>query len=425
MRPTILRSETLAEVEAIGSADLLVGIPSFNNERTIAHVVRAVVAGLAKYFPDRDAVIVNSDGGSSDGTAQIVAALDITPTSILRGRVDARPVRRVVTEYLGLAGKGSAFRTVFEIAQRLGVRACAVVDSDLRSITPEWIELLIGPVVEHGYDYTCPLYARHKYDGTITNAIVYPLVRALYGRRIRQPIGGDFGMSGRLAAHYLDFDVWNTDVARFGIDIWMTTTALIGDFSICQSYLGAKIHDAKDPGHHLSAMLSQVASALFAQIEAQEAQWLEVRDSAPVPEFGFRYEVGLEPVPVDVGRMVRAFRQGVREFDGIYADIFDDATRSELQELAGAEEESFHMPADLWVRVVYGFVLAHRRRSPIPSHLLPCLTPLYLGRTASWVHEASSYGAAEVESALDALCERFEALRPRFVEQWKEGRSRP
>ena len=62
----------------------------------------------------------------------------------------------------------------------------------------EWIELLAGPVLKGGYDYVAPLYARYKYDGTITNSIVYPLTRALYGQRIRQPIGGDFGFSGSL-----------------------------------------------------------------------------------------------------------------------------------------------------------------------------------------------------------------------------------
>jgi hypothetical protein len=91
------------------------------------------------------------------------------------------------------------------------------MDTDLRSITPEWIELLIKPVLEEDYDYVSPYYMRHKYDGTITNTIVYPLTRALYGKRIRQPIGGDFGFSGRLASFYLDKDVWESDVARFGI----------------------------------------------------------------------------------------------------------------------------------------------------------------------------------------------------------------
>ena len=200
----------------IGAADVLVGIPSYNNARTIGHVVRAAAAGLAKYFPDQRAVIVNSDGGSSDGTPHVVAAADDTSPETILVRHPVSVVHKIVTPYYGVPGKGSAFRTIFEIAQRLGARACVVVDSDLRSITPEWFELLLGPVLHDGFDYVSPLYSRHKYDGTITNAIVYPLVRALYGARIRQPIGGDFGFSGALAAHFLEHDVWDTDVARFG-----------------------------------------------------------------------------------------------------------------------------------------------------------------------------------------------------------------
>ena len=115
----------------------------------------------------------------------------------------------------------------------LGARACAVVDSDLRSITPEWVQLLLEPVLDHRVDFVAPYYLRHKYDGTITNSIVYPLTRALYGRRVRQPIGGEFGMSGRLASHYLTRPVWETDVARYGIDIWMTTTAVGDGFAVC------------------------------------------------------------------------------------------------------------------------------------------------------------------------------------------------
>jgi hypothetical protein len=419
---TILRDEVRRTLDTIGAAEIVVGIPSYNNARTIAHVVQAVTAGLAKYFPDHPAVLVNSDGGSTDGTPDIVAGAEFGEARAILVAQRSRAVHKVITAYQGVPGKGSAFRTVFEIAGRLGARACAVVDSDLRSITPEWLQLLIGPVLDEGFDYVSPLYARHKFDGTITNSIVYPLVRSLYGRRVRQPIGGDFGFSGRLAAHFLAHDVWHSDVARFGIDIWMTTTALVGDFRVCQSYLGAKIHDAKDPGAHLGTMLVQVTGSLFGQIEAHERHWLARTSSEAVPEFGFRYEVGLEPVPVDVGRMVRAFQQGVRDFAPLYEQFMDRDTARDLAALAAQPPETFHMPTDLWVRSVYGFALGHHQRRLNAEHLLGSLTPVYLGRTASWVNQAAAYGATEVEHELDKLCERFESLKPIFAKAWREGR---
>src|SRR5512135_1415528 len=220
-------------INEVKSADIVVGIPSYNNARTIGHVVRAVQAGLAKYFPDSKAVLVNSDGGSSDGTMEIVRNEVIEDLSSILVSHPNGALFRLATPYHGLPGKGSAFKTIFEIADSLGAKACAVVDSDLRSITPEWIELLVKPVLSGSFDYVAPLYHRHKFDGTITNSIIYPLTRALYGKRVRQPIGGDFGFSGELARFYLGKDVWETDVARFGIDIWMTTTAIAGNYRVC------------------------------------------------------------------------------------------------------------------------------------------------------------------------------------------------
>ncbi len=186
--------ETLKDdINKIKDADIIIGIPSYNNSRTIGHVVRAVQAGLAKYFPEKKSVLINSDGGSTDGTMDIVQNTVIEDLQSILIHHRTTPFFKIATPYHGIPGKGSAFRMIFEIAEMLNAKACAVVDSDLRSITPEWVELLIKPVIERDFDYVSPLYHRHKYDGTITNSIIYPLTRALYGRQIRQPIGGDFG----------------------------------------------------------------------------------------------------------------------------------------------------------------------------------------------------------------------------------------
>lgn len=58
--------------------DIIIGIASYNNARTIGRVIRAVDAGLAKYFPDNRAVIVNSDGGYTDGTPDAVRDATMT-----------------------------------------------------------------------------------------------------------------------------------------------------------------------------------------------------------------------------------------------------------------------------------------------------------------------------------------------------------
>ena len=137
-------------------------------------------------------------------TARPRVVVETEPPDYVEQILLVRPTNRLqrvsltYPEIDGVGGKGAALRTIFEIADALEVQALVVVDSDLRSIVPEWIELLAGPILKGGYDFVAPLYARYKYDGTITNTVTYPLTRALYGHRIRQPIGGDFGVSGDL-----------------------------------------------------------------------------------------------------------------------------------------------------------------------------------------------------------------------------------
>ncbi len=413
-----LDPRTAERVQELGEAELVVGIPSYNNAPTIGHVVRAAAAGLAKHFPGRRAVIVNSDGGSRDGTPDVVAETGHgSPQAILASH-PLSPVHKILTPYHGVPGKGSALRTIFAIAEKLGARACAVVDSDLRSITPQWIELLLGPVVDHGFDYVAPLYLRHKFDGTITNSIVYPLTRSLYGREVRQPIGGEFGFSGRLASHYLRQPVWETDVARFGIDIWMTTTALADDFRVCQSFLGAKIHDAKDPGADLAAMLVQVVSAVFDLMDTYRDRWAVVERAEDVPLFGFPHGVGLEPVSVNVGRMVGIFAQGVRDLGEVWGRALEGPTLGEVAALAAQGERDFRFPDPLWVRVVHDFAIAYHRRALPREQLLRSLVPLYLGRTASFVLQNEHGGSGEVEGAIQALADEFVRQKPRLRERW-------
>jgi len=422
MTPTtaLLTPETESKVSEIGEAEILIGIPSYNNAKTIGHVVRAVMAGLAKYFSGRRSVLVNSDGGSVDGTPDVVGRAVVDYGAMLISDQQTL-LQKIITPYQGIPGKGSAFRTIFEIARRLKAKACAVVDSDLRSITPEWIELLIGPVLNHGYDYVAPYYLRHKYDGTITNSIVYPLTRALYGQRIRQPIGGDFGFSGSLAEHYAAKHVWESDVARFGIDIWMTTEAIASGARVCQSFLGAKIHDPKDPAADLSAMLVQVVGAVFALMEEHEAVWLNLAGTNQVALFGFQYGVGVEPVNVNVERMLASFRQGLLDLEPIWRQVLSADTIESLLSLRDAPAQAFMIPDDLWARVVFDAAVAYHRRILPTDHLLKACTSLYLGRTASFVLETQGLTSLEAEERIEALCSSFEKQKPYLIQRWMEG----
>ncbi len=413
-----LPGELLTRLEELGEAEIVVGIPSYNNARTIGHVVRAVSAGLTKYFPERKAVIVNSDGGSKDGTREVVLGAELDGDAVLLVSHPVQVIQRISMPYHGIPGKGSAFRMIFALAKHCNAKACVVVDADLRSISPQWIELLAKPVLEREFDYITPYYLRHKYDGTITNSIIYPITRALFGKRVRQPIGGDFGLSGRLAARYLEKDVWETDVARFGVDIWMTVTAIAEGFRVGQAYLGAKLHDAKDPGADLTSMFCQVVGSVFGLMETHQAVWQGMQGSEPVPIFGFPFEVGTEPISVNVERMIQAYCQAITDLHEIYEGFLAPETLVALGAGTRQPHDDFHIPNGLWVHVIYEFAAAWQHRALDREHLLESLVPLYLGRTASFVLEVRDSTAAEVEQHIEQLCSVFEAEKPYLAERW-------
>jgi glycosyltransferase involved in cell wall biosynthesis len=359
----VLSHDAAALLDGDRHVDVLVGIPSFQNARTIGHVVRAVEAGLRKHFPDRRCLIAVSDGASTDGT--VAAAMAATTTGdeeplLLDPKVE--PPDRLAMTYIGLSGKGSAFRAIFELAAAVGARACAVLDADLRSVSPTWVDRLVGPVLQHGYDLVTPLYARHKLDGTITNSIAFPLTAALYGRRLRQPIGGDFGFSGRLAAHWAGKRVWSTDVARFGVDIWMTTVALCEGFAVCQSVLGAKLHDAKDPGRDLGPMFRQVVGSLFALAGRYVDRWAAVEAIADVPTFGFRTATSTEEIRVNLDRLIWRFVEGYVVEHELWREVLAaqhfDAVEEAIDQ-ASERPEGFVLGVELWARICYDYLVAY------------------------------------------------------------------
>lgn len=415
-----LPAEARRAAEAIKRADIVVGIPSFNNARTIGRVLQAVDAGLAKYFPQLTCVVINSDGGSTDGTREKALSARLEDNRLMLLSTPLQMTHRLSFPYHGVPGKGSAFRLIFQLAQELNAKAVAVVDSDLRSITPEWIDLLLRPVLMADYDFVAPYYHRHKYDGTITNSIVYPLTRALYGLRVRQPIGGEFGMSARLVARYLRNENWDGDVARFGIDIWMTTVAIAEGFRVCQSFLGAKLHDAKDPGADLAAMLQQVVGSVFLLMQDYEQVWSQQQGSRPAELFGFRFDVGLEPVSVNVTRMIEAFRKASQDLGELWEEALEPHTLQAVRELSAAgDPRRFHMVDELWAAVVLDFACAFHRQGLERGHILRSFTPLYLARVASFVLEVEEMSSDQVEERIEQLCCVFEGMKGYLIERWR------
>ena len=398
--------------EGIKKAEMVVCIPSYNEADSISYPTTQADKGLVKYFGDKSSVIINCDNHSPDNTKQ--AFLE-TPTKAPKIYLSTPP---------GIKGKGNNFKNLFKKITDLDAQAVVVVDADLKSITPEWIQHLGEPLFS-GFSYVAPLYVRHKYDGTITNGIAYPMTRALYGSRVRQPIGGDFGFSGDLGAVYQNNKAWDDAVANFGIDIWMTTLAMNQQIQICQSFMGRpKIHRTKDPGAHLGPMFRQVVGTIFSIMRHFEPFWSGVKYSRPTAIYGFGLgEVEMPPkVAVDTQNLLHKFHSGFEAHHGLWEEILTKDVYQKLFEIKEMKEREFNFPTDLWARVLFDMAVGYRYASLDNDLMMESLIPLYFGRTLSFVKKTRKMSIKQAEEAIEDDCMTFELTKPYLIQRWMESK---
>jgi glycosyltransferase involved in cell wall biosynthesis len=395
-------------VEQIENVDLVVGIPCYNNQNTIGHVVRQVSLGLHKFYPEKRSLIIVSDGGSVDDSREEARDVEVSPFQEL-----------LVTIYRGVPGKGSALRAVLETARFLHAEACVVVDSDLRSINPQWIRNLFSPILNDDYQFVAPYYKRFKLDGTITNNIIYKMTRTLYGKQVRQPIGGDFAFSSDVVNYIYNRDVWDTDVGRFGIDIWLTTMALVKGFRICQARLGAKIHDVKDPSHSLGPMFRQVVATLFSLMEDNKAFWWDVKGSEPIPIVGEEIRIEPEKFLISTEALIESFKMGYHQFGALWQQILGRDSYRSVKELA-ENEDGFKLGDRKWSHILFDAAATYHCWDKNRFKLVELLTPLYYARVASYAMTVADMSDAEAEQELEKQARVFENEKPYLLDRWKK-----
>ncbi|HET7213545.1 MAG TPA: glycosyltransferase [Terriglobia bacterium] len=416
---TFLSDEFIRKLTAVGEVDILVGVPTFNNRGTIGQVVNAIQLGLVKYFPRERVVLVNPDGGSTDGTPEIVKNAAIADFRTLLSSSPLRTIHRISTTYGGVDGRSSAWRIIMAAADLLRARACAVVSPDLESITPEWMEALVRPIYKEQFDLVTPIYHRHKYDGLLVKNIIAPIIRAVYGMKVREPVGSEFGFSGRLACHYLEQDVWHEEFVRSRTEIWLTTRAIADGFRLCQSFLGPKVLTSESSAQNIVATIQDALGALFRCMEAQESYWVSRNGPPqPVPIFGFEFSSGLEPRRINRKKMLAMFNNGVSQLTPVLESILSAETLAAIQGISQQDEKHFRFPDELWVKTIYEFAASYHHSVINREHLLQALTPIYRGRIYSVLLEYQRADAEQIEQRLEALGQEYENLRPQLVEEW-------
>jgi len=413
-----LTEETREQLSRIGTAQLVLGIPTFNNRETVGRIAEASLTALGNHVSSRSAVIVNADGASKDGTPELLRERIGEKAPLIQIRYPMYPVRRLSAPLAGVPGRQEAAVAIFQLAKQLGAGACAVLDAEVESVTEDWVDRLVSPVLDDGVDLVVPRYRRHKFDGMINSGIVSPFLRALYGKRLRQPMGADLSFSARLMDFYLGQDNANGDAPSL-VDPWDTVPPIVNGFRVAQSFLGPRAVHPHEVSPELSETLRQVLTNVFESMGRTASFWQKVRGSENVPWFGPPPETDAGHADLNVKRMIDSFRQGCQDLTGIWNLVLPPATLLDLRRMLRLSDTAFCFQDAVWARTIYDFALGYHTRAIGRDHLLPAMTPLYWGWVASFVKELEDADAGEVEERLERLAGQFEVQKRYFISRWR------
>jgi hypothetical protein len=400
MDTATLPDEVQAAVERLGSADVVIGLATAGPIPALAAVAAAVRTGLDAHFAGQAAAVVHVDQAPSEATAAAVTA----------ALGDLRAVSVPAPGGHGDDGLDWASEA----------RAIVMLNADLSSMTSEWLRGLAVPVLKDDYGLMLPLYRRYRYDGTLTQALVVPLMRSLFGRQLAHPLAEEFACSAAAADFFLQQPIWESELGHQGLEFWMPAAAIEQGLTIGQSVLGPRtVAAAAHPSAPLGRTVGRVAGALFALADRAESFWLDIRGSEPVVSFGVPPEPLPGGPPVDPSLMQVGFVQGVRDLLPVWERILAPENLGEVLELSDRPLERFRFSDRLWTRVVYDFVLAYRTRVVYRSHAAQSLAPLYLGRAASVVLETQGRPPLAMLQSAARLGGMFEEEKPYLVDRWR------
>jgi hypothetical protein len=403
----------ISQIEQIGTVDLVIGLVDPKASENLTTLVAAVRQGLERLSaPTRTALVLRDAGAAAAGSEQEGVFQD-NSLQLLSYSLPT-PDSSVTL----LQSISSAYQALGELSQKLGARACAVFASPPENLTAEWISGLVQPILERAFDLVTPCYEPHRFEGLLNGAILSPLTRALYGRRLQNPSGPDLSFSALLFERVLQTGSNTPRHAGKRQSLQIGTEAIVKGLKVCQAHLGRRISPSVD-WKNLDSVLAEALDPVFSAVERDAPFWQHVRNSEPVPTFGLPLPLADETVAVDVRRLLEPFKLGVRNLHELWSLVLPPAALFELQKADRLPPETFRIPDEVWVRIVYDFALAYRLRTIARDHLLRALTPLYLGWIASYAVEVESLGGAAVESRWERLGGAYETGKPYFVSRWR------
>ncbi len=288
----------------------------------------------------------------------------------------------------------------------LGPAADSLSSRDLRSLA----DLVLTAQI----DLAVPNYSLSPHAGLINSAVLYPLTRAVFASRIRFPLPVDLAFSPRMAQRLAAAAERNSAIYQDEALVWPVSEAFACGFSTDEVVVGPRtLPQPSDVD--VNSILASITGSLFSDVEAKAALWQRPRRPPPI----YRAPAAAAPSNGngDVVRMVSAFRLAAANLQEIWSLVLPPNSLLMLKRCSVLDAAEFRMPDNLWARIVFDFLIAHRLRTINRGHLLGAMIPLYLAWVAGHMNVIAA--GTPAERHVEAVAAAFEADKPYLVARWR------
>jgi len=417
----ILRDEQ-EKIASLKAQDIVVGIPFSDQIETLPTVIGTVNEGIQQYLPDKKVIFVIAGTHEAKNFLQRISKL------FKEHKIEGYSF----SLDKALNGKGWALRALMELSASIDADLLLIepdfVQQGQEGIQPSWIYSLYRPL-ELGSDFVLPVFTRPPGGKRATDQLVIPLLVALYGYRLQEPMGGVYGIRGEILHTFLqDTKLFaDTDIGTYGIDIFLTITAIVHDVKICQANLGTR-RKRPSPGE-FAVRLRQTLRTMFEQIEYTSQWWLKQgRLIKTEPPFYGKLPV-LDPpaVDLDISSEIERFRVDFqRSADYLYKKLLHPSLYERLLDLSYSPVEKFSFSSADWAQCVYALLLAYFFQKEIPREdIVDTVAILSRARAATFMSEVQGF-EGDAKSLVSARLREeqirdFSLLRETFAEHWNDN----
>ena len=392
-----LKPEIIKRCKKIKPIDIIVGVLCKDVEPTVLNVLNVINEGLYRYFPNNTKAIVVSCADSTDNTDEAIGLFAPYNT-----------IEKIVTRDIANSGKGAGVMTIFEIAHYANAKSIVLIDGDLLSIKPIWIKTIANPIVYGRADLTVPYYIRDKNDGVITNNLVYPFTRTLYGIDIRQPIAGEYAISRNLYEMLRQHPLFPPD---FGIDIFILSVAAAEGFCVKEGLFSLKIHESTtrylEPEKFLIPMFRKVVGSMFEIAKHYEEYWKNRNEFWHEKHNRECFSSKPIPVKVNIPIMEKSYKKEFNKNKDKMREYLPDDIMKELEHII---INGGKLNSEIWSRIVFNYAAAWKKVQSDDDkyELIDSLKTLWLGRFVSYAVEVKDMDINEAEKIIQDQAQIFE-----------------